>query len=38
MHQSHFNLKEHLEVIVVGIVAVTTIPVLWKVFIPKKKP
>jgi len=32
-----FDLKEHLEVIVIGIIAVTTIPVLWKVFIPKKK-
>ena len=36
MHQFHFDLKEHLEVIVVGIVAVTTIPVLWKVFKKKK--
>ena len=32
-----FDLKEHLEVIVVGIVAITTIPVLWKVFSHKKK-
>ena len=32
-----FDLKEHLEVIVIGIIAVTTIPVLLKVFIPKKK-
>lgn len=36
-HQFHFDLKEHLEVIVVGIVAVTTIPVLWKVFTHKNK-
>lgn len=33
-----FDLKEHLEVIVIGIVIVTTFPVLWKVFSRKKKP
>ena len=33
-----FDLKEHLEVIVIGIVIVTTFPVLWKVFTGKKKP
>ena len=38
MNQFGFDLKEHLEVIVIGIVAVTTIPVLWKVFSHKKKP
>ncbi len=32
-----FDLKEHLEVIVLGIVAVTTAPVLMKVFFSKKK-
>lgn len=32
-----FDLKDHLEIIVIGIVAVTTAPVLWKVFFPKKK-
>jgi membrane-associated protein len=37
MHQFQFDLKEHLEVIVVGIIVVTTFPVLWKVFVPKKK-
>lgn len=31
-----FDLKEHLEVIVIGIVAVTTFPVIWKLFISKK--
>jgi membrane-associated protein len=36
--QFGFDLKEHLEVIVIGIVAVTTAPVLWKVFFSKKKP
>ena len=36
MHQFHFDLKEHLEVIVIGIVAVTTIPVLWKYLAIKK--
>lgn len=35
--QFGFDLKEHLEVIVIGIVAVTTAPVLWKVFFSKKK-
>ena len=33
-----FDLKEHLEVIVIGIVIITTFPVLWKVFSGKKKP
>lgn len=32
-----FDLKEHLEVIVIGIVAITTLPVIWKLFISKKK-
>jgi membrane-associated protein len=36
-HQFHFNLKEHLEVIVIGIVAITTLPVMWKLFFDKKK-
>lgn len=35
--QFGFDLKEHLEVIVIGIVLVTTAPVLWKVFFSKKK-
>lgn len=38
MHEFGFDLKEHLEVIVIGIIAVTTLPVIWKVFISKKKP
>ncbi|MEO8721441.1 MAG: VTT domain-containing protein [Ginsengibacter sp.] len=33
-----FDLKEHLEVIVIGIVVLTTFPVLWKVLSNKKKP
>ena len=33
-----FDLKQHLEVIVIGIVIVTTFPVLWKIFYKKKKP
>lgn len=37
LHQYHFDLKDHLEVIVIGIVAVTTLPVLWKVFLSKRK-
>lgn len=31
-----FDLKKHLEVIVIGIVVVTTAPVLWKLFFGKK--
>ena len=34
----HFDLKEHLEVIVVGIIIITTFPVIWKVFLSKRKP
>lgn len=33
----HFDLKQHLEVIVIGIVGITTLPVIWKVFFSKKK-
>lgn len=36
--QFNFDLKEHLEVIIVGIVIITTFPVLYKVFSGKKKP
>ena len=32
----HFDLKAHLEVIVIGIVVVTTAPVLYKIFFGKK--
>ena len=35
--QLNFDLKEHLEVIVIGIVIITTFPVIWKLFISKKK-
>ncbi len=31
-----FDLKEHLEVIVIGIVVITTFPVIWKIFFSKK--
>ncbi|MBS1908426.1 MAG: VTT domain-containing protein [Bacteroidetes bacterium] len=34
----NFDLKEHLEVIVLGIVAITTLPVIWKLFFGRKKP
>ena len=34
--QFDFDLKEHLEVIVIGIVAITTFPVIWKIFLSKK--
>ena len=33
----NFDLKEHLEVIVIGIVAITTLPIIWKLFLSKKK-
>jgi membrane-associated protein len=33
-----FDLKEHLEVIVIGIVVITTFPVIWKLFFSKTKP
>jgi membrane-associated protein len=32
-----FDLKDHLEIIVIGIVAITTFPVIWKIFFSKKK-
>jgi membrane-associated protein len=32
----NFDLKQHLEVIVIGIVIVTTFPVIWKLFLSKK--
>lgn len=34
----HFDLREHLEVIVIGIVLVTTAPIIIKLFFSKKKP
>jgi membrane-associated protein len=37
MKEFDFDLKEHLEVIVLGIIVVTTFPVLWKVFAGNKK-
>ncbi len=36
-NQFNFDLKEHLEVIVIGIVAISTLPVIWKVFMSKDK-
>lgn len=38
LHQFNFDLKEHLELIVLGIVLVTTAPILIKLFSGKKKP
>ena len=35
-NQFGFDLKEHIDIIVIGIVIVTTFPVLWKLFISKK--
>lgn len=37
LKEFQFDLTEHLEVIVIGIVALTTLPVIWKVFLSKKK-
>ena len=34
----HFDLKNHLEIIVIGIVLVTTAPIFIKIFSAKKKP
>jgi membrane-associated protein len=33
----HFDLKQHLEVLVIGIVVITTFPVIYKIFFGKKK-
>jgi membrane-associated protein len=33
----HFDLKKHLEVIVIGIIVITTFPVLYKLFFGKRK-
>jgi len=38
LEKFNFDLKEHLEVIVLGIVLVTTAPVIYKLFFAKKKP
>jgi membrane-associated protein len=38
LQKFNFDLKEHLEVIVLGIILVTTAPVIYKIFIHKKKP
>ena len=34
----HFSLKDHIEAIAIGIILITTLPVLFKLFIGKKKP
>ena len=38
LSQFQFDLKQHLEIIVIVIVLVTTAPILFKLFIGKKKP
>ena len=38
LSQFNFDLKEHLEVIVLGIVLVTTLPVIYKIVFGKKNP
>jgi membrane-associated protein len=35
--QYHYNLKDHIEVITIGIILVTTLPVLYKMFFGKKQ-
>jgi membrane-associated protein len=36
MNKYNFDLKKHLEIIVIGIVLITTLPVLYKIFFGKK--
>lgn len=38
LEKFNFDLKEHLEIIVLGIVFITTAPVIYKLFFAKKKP
>ena len=38
LNRFNFDLKQHLEIIVLGIVLVTTLPVIIKLFFKKKKP
>jgi membrane-associated protein len=38
LEKFNFDLKEHLEIIIIGIVVVTTAPVIYKLFFAKKKP
>src|SRR5438045_3751433 len=38
LSQFNFDLKEHLEVIVLGIVLVTTLPVIYKIVFGKRNP
>lgn len=37
LEKMNFDLKKHLEIIVIGIVLVTTLPVIYKLFFGKKK-
>lgn len=37
LDQFNFDLKSHLEIIVIGIIFITTAPVLWKLFLGKSK-
>ena len=37
LNKYHFNLKDHIEAITVGIILVTTLPVIYKLFFAKKK-
>lgn len=36
--QFQFSLKDHIEAIAIGIILITTLPVLFKLFVGKKKP
>jgi membrane-associated protein len=37
LSQFHFSLKDHIEAITIGIILITTLPVLYKLFFGKKK-
>jgi membrane-associated protein len=36
--QFNFSLAKHIEVIAIGIILITTLPVIWKIFFSKKDP
>ncbi|QEC67017.1 DedA family protein [Panacibacter ginsenosidivorans] len=38
LNEFGFDLKDHLEIIVIGIVLVSTVPIVWKLFFSKSKP
>ncbi|MFL5738893.1 MAG: DedA family protein [Flavisolibacter sp.] len=38
LSQFNFSLKDHIEAITIGIILITTLPVIYKLFFPKEKP